>query len=42
MAVTLHVKSLGAKKMSREVFLKRLKTLVNEEVHQDSCKVKFP
>ena len=35
---TLHVKSLGGIEVSREMFLKRLKTVVNEEAHQDSWK----
>ncbi len=36
---TLHVKSLGAKEIAREEFLKRLKTVINEEVSEDSWKV---
>ncbi|MEA3523576.1 MAG: leucyl/phenylalanyl-tRNA--protein transferase [Campylobacterota bacterium] len=36
---TLHVKSLGAKEVSREVFLRRLKNLICEEVSEESWKV---
>jgi leucyl/phenylalanyl-tRNA--protein transferase len=39
---TLHVKSLGGIEISRDMFLKRLKIAINEEVSQDSWNVKFP
>ncbi len=39
---TLHVKSLGGVEISRELFLQRLKTALNEEVSQDSWNIRLP